>query len=76
MNENILKKLFEHNNWTNDLIIQACLALNDEQLDAPPQSAAMGTIRDTLTHLVAAQHNYLSLLTLPIAERQRILPTL
>ncbi|MCL4264436.1 MAG: hypothetical protein KJ069_14525 [Anaerolineae bacterium] len=76
MNTNILEKLFAHNNWANDLIIQACLSLSDEQLDAAPHSATMGTIRDTLIHLVAAQHNYLALLTLPIAERQRISPTM
>ncbi len=76
MTTNILEKLFEHNNWANDLIIQACLALSDEPLDAPPQTATLGAIRDTLTHLVAAQHNYLSLLTLPLAARQRISPTL
>lgn len=75
MNENFLEKLFAHNNWTNDQIIQACTTLADDQLDAAPPSATKGTIRDTLLHLVAAQHNYLALLTLPVAERQRISPT-
>ena len=76
MNTNILQKLFEHNNWANEQIIQACLSLSDEQLDAEPHSATKGSIRDTLTHFVASQHGYLSLLTLPVAERQRISPTL
>ena len=36
MTENILGRLFEHNNWANLQIIQACSALSDEQLDAEP----------------------------------------
>jgi uncharacterized damage-inducible protein DinB len=69
MTENILVKLFEHNNWANDRIIQACSALSDEQLDTEPQSATLGNIRTTLLHLAAAQRGYLSLLTLPVEER-------
>jgi uncharacterized damage-inducible protein DinB len=69
MAENILVKLFEHNNWANLKIIQACSALSDEQLDAEPQSATMGSIRQTLIHLVGSQAGYLSLLTLPVEER-------
>jgi uncharacterized damage-inducible protein DinB len=69
-----LEKLFEHNNWANSQIIQACSALSDEQLDAEPPSATKGSIRVTLTHLVAAQHNYLLLLTLPVEARRRISP--
>lgn len=75
MTENFLIKLFEHNNWANMQIIQACSVLSDGQLDAVPQSATKGSIRDTLLHLVAAQHGYLSLLTLPVAARQKISPT-
>jgi uncharacterized damage-inducible protein DinB len=69
MSENILAKLFEHNNWANNLTIQACYALSDEQLDAEPQSATIGNIRDTLVHLVRSQRGYLALLTLPVEER-------
>jgi uncharacterized damage-inducible protein DinB len=72
MNENFLVKLFEHNNWANQQIIQACSALNDEQLDAEPNSATIGSIRRTLVHLVSAQQGYLSLLTLPVAARKRV----
>jgi uncharacterized damage-inducible protein DinB len=72
MTENTLEKLFEHNNWANHQIIQACTALGDEQLDAEPQSATMGSIRQTLLHLVASQRVYLSLLTLPLAERPTV----
>ncbi len=63
MTENILVKLFEHNNWANAQIIQACATLGDEQLDAEPGSATKGSIRHTLWHLVSAQQGYLSLLT-------------
>jgi uncharacterized damage-inducible protein DinB len=75
MTENFLEKLFEHNNWANLQMIQACSALSDEQLDAVPQSVTKGSIRRTLLHLVASQHGYLSLLTLPVEERLDIHPT-
>ena len=69
MTENILERLFEHNNWANAEIIRACSTLSDEQLDAEPKSATKGSIRLTLWHLVEAQQSYLSLLTLPIEKR-------
>lgn len=70
MTENYLEKLCEHNNWANQKIIEACLALRDEQLDAEPQSATKGTIRGTLVHLVSAQYSYLRTLTLPLEVRR------
>jgi uncharacterized damage-inducible protein DinB len=70
MSENFIVKLFEHNNWANLQIIQACLALSDEQLYAQPQSAVKGSIRQTLLHLVAAQQSYLRTLTLPLEARR------
>ena len=69
MTENFLEKLFEHNNWANIRIIEACSSLNDEQLDAEPQSVTKGTIRRTLIHLVSSQYSYLRTLTLPLEER-------
>lgn len=63
MAENILLKIYEHNNWANLQVIQACAALNDEQLDAEPQSATKGSIRHTLWHFMGSQMSYLSLLT-------------
>jgi uncharacterized damage-inducible protein DinB len=75
MTENFLVKLFEHNNWANFQIIQACSALSDEQLDAKPQSATIGSIRTTLLHLVSAQQGYLSLLTVPVEVRRDVRPT-
>ena len=74
MSENFLEKVFEHNNWANLRLIEACSALTDEQLDAEPQSATMGSIRKTLTHLVGSQAGYLSLLTLPVEARVRVSP--
>jgi uncharacterized damage-inducible protein DinB len=71
MTENVLARLFEHNNWANLQILQACAALSNEQLDAEPQSVTKGSIRRTLIHLVNSQRNYLSLLTLPIEARDR-----
>jgi len=70
MTDDTLAKLFEHNNWANQKIIEACAALTDEQFDAPPQSATEGNIRSTLLHLVSAQYSYLRLLTLPVEERR------
>ena len=75
MTENFLVKLFEHNNWANEKIIQACYALHDEQLDAEPHSVTKGTIRRTLLHLVHSQLGYLSLLTMPIDQRPDVAPT-
>lgn len=74
MTESFLTHLFKHNNWANFQVIAACSALTDEQLDAAPASATMGTIRETITHLVRSQRGYLSLLTLPPEERVRIEP--
>ena len=74
MTENYLVKLLEHNNWANIQIIQACSVLSDEQPDADPQSAAPGSIRRTLSHLVGSQQGYLSLLTLPVEERFDVPP--
>lgn len=71
MNGNLLVKLFEHNNWANVQIIQACSALSDEQLDAEPHSVTRGTIRQTLLHLASSQRGYLALLTLPVEERKK-----
>lgn len=70
MSNDISAALFEHNNWANQKIIEACAILSDDQLDAAPQSATEGSIRSTLLHLVSAQYGYLRLLTLPLEERQ------
>ncbi|HZD11314.1 MAG TPA: DinB family protein [Candidatus Binatia bacterium] len=69
MSERFLERLFEHNNWANAKIVEACAALSDEQLDAEPRSATKGSIRATLLHLVASQQGYLSLLTSTANDR-------
>lgn len=60
MDENILARLFEHNNWANLELIQVCATLSDEQLDAQPQTVTKGSIRNTLQHLINSQEDYLS----------------
>ena len=75
MTKQSLKMLFEHNNWANSRIIEACSALADEQLDAEPKSATAGSIRTTLSHLVTAQQGYLRLLTAPLEQRLDRIPT-
>ncbi len=72
MNSFILARLFEHNNWANIQMVQACAALSDELLDSEPHSATKGTIRQTLLHLVSSQRGYLNLLTLPVEQREKI----
>jgi uncharacterized damage-inducible protein DinB len=72
--ENFLVKIFEHNNWANQKIIEACYALSDEQLDSQPQSVTKGTIRRTLLHLVHSQQGYLLLLTTPVDQRSNVAP--
>ncbi len=71
MTDNLLEKLFEHNHWANLQIIQVCASLSDEQLDAEPKSATVGSIREALLHLVSSQRGYLRLLTLPVEDRRR-----
>ena len=72
MSENVLAKLYEHNNWANLEVVRACSTLTDEQLDAEPKSVTKGTIRSTLVHLVGAQDGYLALLTIPLEKRARV----
>jgi len=69
MTENFIIRLFEHNNWANLRILEACSKLTEEQLDAEPQSVTKGSIRETMLHLAGSQAGYLSLLTLPTEDR-------
>jgi uncharacterized damage-inducible protein DinB len=55
--------MFEHNLWANERIIQTCSALTHEHLEAAPRSATIGTIAETLLHLVKSEQAYLRLLT-------------
>lgn len=63
MTNSVLAYFFEHNNWANMLMLDACAKLTDAQLDAQPHSATKGTIRETLSHFVRAQQNYLRHIT-------------
>ncbi len=63
MIDSVVARLFEHNNWANSLMLDACDKLTDVQLDAQPQSATKGSIRETLSHFVRAQQNYLRHIT-------------
>jgi uncharacterized damage-inducible protein DinB len=74
MTEHVVARLFEHNNWANRMIFQACSTLTAQQLDAEPQSATQGSIRSTLSHLAAAQEGYLRILTRPLDERLERVP--
>lgn len=60
MTEHILGRIFEHNNWANLQIIEACSVLSDKQLDAEPVAATKGSIRLTLWHLIEGQDDYQS----------------
>ncbi len=71
----ILEKLFEHNNWANDVMIEACIALTDAQLDAVPFSTSEWSVRHALSHLVESQQGYLGLLTLPLEARPQAPPS-
>jgi uncharacterized damage-inducible protein DinB len=54
--------LFHQNTWANLQLIDACAALPAEQLDLTAPGT-FGGIRHTLTHLVANEERYLSLLS-------------
>jgi uncharacterized damage-inducible protein DinB len=57
-----LSELFKHNTWANLRLIDACVSVSEEHLDATAPGT-FGSIRDTLVHLVAAQERYLSAFT-------------
>ena len=58
----VLGQLFAHNLWANTQIMDACAGLRAEQLDQTPMTATLGSIRETLVHLVEAEQGYLRLL--------------
>ncbi len=71
MTTSILARQFEHNNWANLELIEACGALTDAHLDAIDPAASDWSVRFALTHLVESQRAYLSLMTLPPDARPR-----
>jgi uncharacterized damage-inducible protein DinB len=75
MDNAFLFRMFEHNNWANQKMIEFCGDLPKWHLDANPKSTTKGSIRQTLVHLVRAQRGYLELLTIPLGERRAISPS-
>lgn len=48
--------------WANLRLLEACMNLSDEQLDATMRGT-YGSVRETLMHLFAAEERYVALLT-------------
>ena len=57
-----LVALFRHNLWANLRLLEACAALNEQQL-ATTTAGTYGPIYNTLRHIVAAEQSYLRRLT-------------
>jgi uncharacterized damage-inducible protein DinB len=62
MSRPILADAFDHNVWATLRVIDACLALDDEQL-ATTVPGTYGSILVTMRHLVGADASYLELLS-------------
>ena len=62
MTRSILADAFDHHVWATLKVIDACLALGDEQL-ATTVPGTYGSILDTMRHLVGADASYLELLS-------------
>jgi uncharacterized damage-inducible protein DinB len=62
MSRPILADAFDHHVWATLRVIDACLALSDEQL-ATNVPGTYGSILDTMRHLVGADRGYLNLLS-------------
>lgn len=57
-----LVQLFRHNAWANDVMLDACRPLDDEQL-ATETAGTYGGLAQTLVHLAYAQGGYLTTLS-------------
>ncbi|HEY4189426.1 MAG TPA: DinB family protein [Candidatus Limnocylindrales bacterium] len=62
MTRPILADAFDHHVWATLQVIDACLALSDEQL-ATTVPGTYGSVLDTMRHLVGADAQYLFLLS-------------
>jgi len=60
--QDMLNILFRHNLWANLRVFDACLTLDDAQLDHS-DPGTYGSIKSTLTHLVRSEERYLFFLT-------------
>jgi uncharacterized damage-inducible protein DinB len=58
MTRSLLADAFEHHNWATLRLLDACASLTSQQLDATAVGT-MGSIIDTLRHLVGADSSYL-----------------
>jgi len=61
--DEVLVRMFEHNDWGNAEAIEACRRLTDAQLDAPPPPGSDWTLRQVLVHVVESQAGYLRILS-------------
>ncbi len=57
----LLAEFFRHNVWANQLLLDLCATLTEEQLDATAPGT-YGSIRDTWVHLIGAEQRYLAAL--------------
>lgn len=62
MSRPILADAFDHHIWATLRVIDACIALSDEQL-ATTVPGTYGSILDTMRHLVGSDRGYLNLLS-------------
>ena len=56
----VLTRFFRHNTWANLRLLDFCAGLSDEQLNASAVGT-LGSIRDTLVHIVNAEVDYVNL---------------
>ena len=56
-----LRQIWDHNNWANRRLIEACKDLDEDILNATVEGT-YGTVKDTLFHIVASQEGYAALL--------------
>lgn len=57
-----LAEFFRHHLWANLRLLDVCAGLPDEQLDLT-EPGTYGRVRDTLTHLAAAENRYIGWLS-------------
>ncbi len=55
----LIRTLYDYGRWADEQIFEAAEGLTTEQLNTPG-TAGHGSIRDTLVHLISAQHSWLS----------------
>ena len=61
-NDMALVALFRHNLWANVRLLDACVALDEQQM-AATTAGTYGALYDTLEHIARAEQSYLSRLT-------------